>query len=326
MKLIVVIPAYNEEDTIADIVKDIPKKFKGIKDVVKLVIDDGSTDKTVELARQAGALVVGHVHNRGVGGAFLTGLIKALEMGADIMVNIDADGQFSPKDINLLIAPILSNQADFVSGDRFTDEKGNIHKPQHMSSIKFWGNQRMSQLINFLSNNKINDVSCGFRAYSKEALLRLNLTGKFTYTQESFLDLAAKDIEIMSIPVKVKYFPERKSRLANNIYKYMIQTVKIILRAYRDYNPLRFFGWLGMIPFIIGSGCGLLLLIHYIYTGSFTPYKVVGFVGIYLVSLGMLLWIVGLLADMFVRVRLYQEQILYYEKQHQYGKLKNRRQ
>jgi len=325
MKLIVVIPAYNEEDTITNMVHSIPKKFEGIKEVIVLVVDDGSKDRTVELARQAGAVVVTHNHNRGVGGAFKTGLTNALDMGADIMVNIDADGQFSPKDIYLLIAPILANQADFVSGDRFTDENGILQKPRDMSSIKFWGNQRMSQLINLLSDNNFNDVSCGFRAYSKEALLRLNLTGKFTYTQETFLDLADKEVEIKSIPVKVKYFPERKSRMAGNILNYMIQTIKIILRAYRDYNPIRFFGWLSFVPFMAGLGCGLFMAIHYIRTSSFTPYKVVGFVGIYLVSLAILLWIVGLLADMFVRIRLIQEQLLYYEKKRRYDKLHNHR-
>ncbi|MFZ3070950.1 MAG: glycosyltransferase family 2 protein, partial [Anaerolineaceae bacterium] len=258
--------------------------------------------------------------NLGVGSAFRTGLANALEMGADIMVNIDADGQFSPDDIIKLIGPILAGQADFVAGDRFTNASGDLVKPQDMPAVKFWGNKRMSGLISALSGKKFNDVSCGFRAYSKEAMLRLNLTGRFTYTQESFLDLANKGLEIMTIPVAVKYFPERKSRVAGSIVRYTFRTINIIFRAYRDYSPLRFFGWLGLIPFLIGLGSGIFTLVHYIHVGIFTPYKAVGIGAIYFVTLGLLLWIVGLLADMFVRIRLNQEQLLYYDKKRRYSK------
>ena len=320
MKLIVIIPAYNEEDSIGTVVQSIPREFKDINEVAVVVVDDGSKDRTAELARQAGAVVVSHTQNQGVGSAFNTGLVTSLEMGADIMVNIDADGQFSPADISLLITPILAGQADFVTGDRFTDDRGDLQKPEYMSAIKYWGNQRMAKLISLLSDKKFNDVSCGFRAYSKEALLRLNLLGKFTYTQESFLDLANKGVKIKSIPVNVKYFPERKSRVAGNILKYMVQTLKIILRVYRDYKPMRFFGMLGMVPFVVGFGCAIFMVIHYLLTGAFTPYKIIGFAGIYLLTLSFLLWIVGLLADMFVRVRFTQEQVLYYEKKRQYLK------
>ena len=318
MKLMVLIPAFNEEETIGKVVRRIPPCFEGIDEVSILVVDDGSKDCTAENARKAGAIVISHSMNRGVGGAFSTGLNTALELGADLMVNIDADGQFSPDDIPDLIQPILTGSADFVIGDRFTDEQGELRKPENMSSIKFWGNQRMSQLISFLTRKQFNDVSCGFRAYSKEAMLQLNLTGEFTYTQESFLDLANKGLEITTVPVKVIYFSDRKSRVAGNILKYMIRTLNIILRAYRDYSPLKFFGWLGLIPFFIGSGCLVFILIHFIRFSAFTPYKSIAFAGIYLVSLGALFWIVGLLADMFVRVRLNQEQILYYAKKQRY--------
>ncbi len=317
MKLIIYIPAYNEEKTIASILENIPRKFDGFDEVGILVVDDGSKDATAALARKAGASVVSHLNNRGVGSAFNSGLTKALEMGADILVSIDADGQFSPLDIPLLLAPILTGQADFVTGDRFTDENGKFQKPEDMSAIKYWGNQRMSQLIGVLAQRKFADVSCGFRAYSKEALLRLNLTEKFTYTQESFLDLANKGVEIKSVPITVKYFPERQSRVAGNILIYMFRTIKIIFRAYRDYQPMRFFGWLSLLPFITGFSCGLFTVINYFNTGSFTPYKFIGIAGIYLLSLAILLWIVGILADMFVRIRLNQEQLLYFEKKSQ---------
>ena len=320
MKLVVLIPAFNEEDTILKVIQSIPKTIDGILEISILVVDDGSKDNTTTLAKQAGAIVVSHGRNRGVGIAFNTGLSAALDMDADIMVNIDADGQFSPSDIPKLITPILAGEADFVSGDRFRDEDGHLHRPKEMSKLKYWGNLRMSKLISLLTQKNFVDVSCGFRAYSKEAMLRLSLTRSFTYTQESFLDLANKDVPITAIPVNVTYFNERKSRVAENIIHYFYQTINIIIRAYRDYRPLRFFIWLGLIPFVIGFLCGAFTLVHYINTNSITPYKTLGLIGLYLVTMGFVFWIVGLLADMFVRIRLYQEQLLYFEKKRRYEK------
>jgi hypothetical protein len=140
-----------------------------------------------------------------------------------------------------------------------------------MSALKFWGNKQMSRLISMLSGQHFDDVSCGFRAYSKEAMMQLNLTGKFTYTQETFLDLANKGIGIKTIPVNVTYFPDRKYRVAGSILNYMFQTAKIIFRAYRDYKPLKFFGLLGLIPFVISILLGVFVLIHYFTTGAFSP-------------------------------------------------------
>ena len=318
MKLVILIPALNEAASIAGVVESMPRQIEGVDKIEVLVVDDGSKDDTAQLARNAGATVISHPFNQGVGKAFNTGLAAALEMGADIMVNIDADGQFSPADIPLLIAPIVEGKADFVSGDRFRSADGKLVRPEYMSKIKFWGNQRMADLVGFVTGKRYDDVSCGFRAYSKEALMRLNLTGKFTYTQESFLDLANKGMGIKTIPVDVTYFPDRKSRVAGSILNYMFQTAKIIFRAYRDYNPLKFFGLMGLIPFVISILSGVFVLIHYFTTGAFSPYIFVAFAAVYLFTFGILLWIVGILADMFVRIRLNQEQLLYAEKKRRY--------
>lgn len=318
MKLIILIPALNEAASIGGVVESMPKKIEGVDQIEVLVVDDGSKDETADLARSAGATVISHPFNQGVGKAFNTGLAAALEMGADIMVNIDADGQFSPTDIPLLIAPIIEGKAEFVSGDRFSSTDGGLIRPDYMSKMKFWGNQRMADLVGFVTGKRYDDVSCGFRAYSKEALMRLNLTGKFTYTQESFLDLANKGVAIKTVPVNVTYFPDRKSRVAGSILKYMFQTAKIIFRAYRDYNPLKFFGLLGLIPFVISILAGLFVLIHYFTTGAFSPYIFVAFAAVYLFTFAILLWIVGILADMFIRIRLNQEQLLYAEKKRRY--------
>ena len=318
MKLVILIPAYNEGEAIGLVINTLPKSLPGITEIIPLVVDDGSKDNTAAVAADAGAMVVRHPYNHGLGKAFSTGLTKALELGADVLVNIDADGQFNPHDIQALLDPILSGRADFVSGDRFSKIDGSLVHPEYMSRIKFWGNQRMSALVSMLARRRFVDVSCGFRAYSREAMLRLNLTGSFTYTQESFLDLANKGLVIETVPVDVRYYPERQSKMAGSILKYAWQTVKIIFRAYRDYSPLRFFGVLGVFPGALGIVLGLFVMVHYLLNGAFTPYKAVGLAAIYLVSLAIILWIVGLLADMFVRVRLNQEKILYYEKSRKY--------
>lgn len=320
MKLTIIIPAYNEEKSIGDVIRNIPANIPNITTLKIVVVDDNSIDKTAHNAEQAGALVISHYKNRGVGAAFQSGLKKALELNTDVLVNIDADGQFSPKEITKLITPIINNEADFVVGDRFTDTEENYRKPMHMPYVKYWGNKQMSKLISVLVRQRFADVSCGFRAYSKEAMLMLNLSGKFTYTQESFLDLSVKGLRIKSIPVSVQYFPNRKSKVAGNVIKYMLRTLKIIIRTFRDYKPMLFFGILGILPLLIGLLASVFILVHYIINRSFTPYKVVGFGGVFFISLAFLLFMVGLFSDMFVRIRLNQEDIMYFIKKMIYKK------
>ncbi len=172
----------------------------------------------------------------------------------------------------------------------------------------------MSRLISFLSSQKITDVSCGFRAYSREALLNLNLFGKFTYTQESILDLSYKELRLKEIPIKVTYFPERRSRVASNILNYAWNTSKIILRTARDYKPLKFFGFIGIGLFCVGIALDLSLIYHFLNTGSFSPYKILGFAGAFLNATGLTIVAMAMIADMLNRMRINQERILYHEK------------
>ena len=302
----VVMPAFNEEKLIGGVLDRMPDFVDTI-----VVVDDGSTDETPHIAQAKGALVVTHSINRGVGAAFHTGVDKALELNADIMVTVDADGQFDPKDIETLIGPISNGDADFVTASRFKDKK----MAPTMPRLKYWGNIAMSRLISFLTGQKFYDVSCGFRAYSKEALLRLNLFGEFTYTQETFMDLAFKNMAIQEVPIAIQ--GERKygqSKVASNLFRYAYRTSKIIFRAFRDYRPLKFFGFIAGLIFCSGLLLEILLLWHYLQTGSFSPYKVLGFVGGFLLAIGLLIFITGLLADMLHRIRANQEEILYYKK------------
>lgn len=313
MKLVIYMPALNEEDGISDVIQSLPKRIEGIEEVKVLVVDDGSTDDTAKIAKSSGADVVSHGVNKGVGSAFQSAVQYALENGVDILVSIDADRQFNSDQIPQIIKPLLEDRADMVTGNRF--EKG---IPENMPKSKYWGNEQMSKLISLISGQRFRDVSCGFRAYNREALMRLNLFGAFTYTQETILDMVFKGLRVVEFPVDVIYFKERKSRVAGSIVKYALRTSKIILKTLRDYKPMLFFGGMGGILIVIGLVMEIGLGIHFLLTGDFTPYKFIGFTGFGFLVFGLLLVIVGLLADMFNRVRVSQERILYELKRERY--------
>lgn len=315
MKLGIIIPALNEEKKISITISKIPKIINTIDNIKILVIDDGSSDNTISMAKKSGAEVIKHSKNKGVGAAFQTGLEWALVEGFDILVNIDADGQFNPDDIPALINPILRNETDVVVADRF-----NKGMPEDMPRGKYLGNKMMSYLISKLSGLKLSDVSSGFRAFNREAMYKLNLIGNFTYTQESILDLATKGLRIINQPVQVTYYKSRKSRVASNLLSYAIKTSMIIFRSFRDYSPLKFFGVLGLILFIVGLFLDTFTFQHYMRTGGFSPYVSVVLAGIYLNTLGFGVIVLGVIADMFDRVRRNQESILYLLKKERYEK------
>lgn len=318
LKLSITIPAYNEEDNIGDVIRDIPEKINGIDQIEVIVIDDGSIDKTTEKAREAGAeVVVSHHVNRGVGVAFSTGIDEALRRGADIIVNIDADGQFNPADITVLIEPILKSEADFVTASRFLDED---LKPD-MPFIKKIGNQIFTGLVNQLTGEKFTDTQCGFRAFSRKAALKLNLFGKFTYTQEVFLDLINKNIKIKEIAVRVKYKKDRVSRVVKNPFYYGINVLIIITRTIRDFRPLTFFGSLGLLIFLSGFISGSWLFIRWVLTSTVSPYRSLVDLSSSLLVIGFLLIILALIADMVGRQRRIQEELLYYQKLSIYRKI-----
>lgn len=321
LKLVIIIPALNEEASIADVIRAIPTNLNGITNQEIIVIDDGSTDQTASVAQAAGAKIVHHQTNQGVGAAFRTGLQQALSAGADIIVNIDADGQFNPQDIPELIQPIQKNQAQFVTASRFAKKE---YLPQ-MPAIKIWGNSWMTRLINFLTHKQFTDVSCGFRAYTKEAALRLSLFGNFTYTQETFIDLAFKRIPMTEVPLKVR--GEREyghSRVASNLLRYGIKSATIIFRAARDYQPQYFFGVPGIIIFLLGLLSGIFLLVHFIQTGQTYPYRSLVQVSGILIIVGFLLLFLSMLADMLHRNRILEEEIVYNTRRQLYQKNNDR--
>lgn len=307
MRLLVAIPCLNEAATIAQVVRDVPRFMPGVTQVDVLVVDDGSTDITSSEAKEAGALVLRHPRNLGVGKAFQTAVNHAVENGYDLMVNIDGDRQFNPQDIPKIVQPVIAMQADMVTASRFI----NVEMTPKMSKVKLVGNHMMSYLISRLVRQNFHDVSCGFRCYSREALLQLNLHGAFTYTQETFLDFAVKRLTIMEVPIPVIYFADRKSRVAGSIAKYAVNTAKIIFRGYRDYFPLRFFWGISLAFAAPAVVLAVLFFGHYLVSGVFTGYLFAGFLSAFFTIMATVFIVLGIVADMLDRIRTNQERILY---------------
>lgn len=311
MKLAIIIPCLNEEQTLAEVLQRLPQRLGGIAEIQTIVVDDGSDDRTVEIAKSHGVTVLSHGANMGVGAAFQSGLLTAIRWGADVVVNMDGDGQFNPSDIAELIKPIVEAQADLVTASRF--KKAEL-EPE-MPFVKKWGNRRMADLISFLTGRRFYDVSCGFRAYSQEAALQLNLFGQFTYTQESLMDLAFKGLRIMEVPLQVRGVREfGESRIASSVVRYALRTSKIIVLAYRDYKPLAFFGFIAAGFLLLALGTGGFFFWHYLTQGRFSPHLWAGFTAGFSFITSILFFALGLLADMVGRVRSAQERILYLDK------------
>lgn len=311
MKLVVVSICKDEAATIGDVLDKIPKAIPQVTTIEKWVIDDGSSDDTAGVAQAHGA----HVRSDGVqkrlASRFREAVDLALSRGADIMVNIDGDLQFDPAEIPLLIAPIVADRADFVAANRFIDKQsGELRRPAGMSLGKYLGNKLGAKIVGSLSGQRFSDVTCGFRAYNRDALFALNINSAYTYTQESFQVLAMKKLRIATLPVTITYYEGRQSRVVRSFTSFLFGSAINILRAFRDYAPLKFFGGLGTVFFVPGIALALFTAIHWLITNSISPFKAFGLVGLYFISLGLFIWALGLVADMLDRSLSNQEKIL----------------
>jgi len=306
MKIVVMIPAYNEESFIGEVIKKIHKNIP--ENAKILVINDGSRDNTLEVAKSAGAdKIISHKENKGLGVAFKTGIENALKMDADIIVGIDADGQFNSEDISRLIQPIIDKKADMVTCSRFLYKKHILKMPW----IKKFGNKLFTNLINIITKKRYTDTQCGFRAYSKKAASSMTLFGEYTYTQEVFIDLISKGFKIIEVPCEVRGQRVGKSKLIKNVFSYGIRVFLIILRSMRDYRPLSFFGIPGAITFYIGFLINSSLFIRRLIEHKIYPYMPLVYVATILMIFGVLVIILAFLADMMGRQRRLQEEILY---------------
>jgi len=304
MKLIIQIPCYNEEQTIAKTLEDLPKSIPGIDVIETLIIDDGSNDRTVKIAKQHGVQhFVKFTQNLGLARAFAAGLEKSLELGADIIVNTDADNQYKGSDIPRLIQPILDKKAEIVIGDRQVDK---IHEFSRLKKImqKFG-----SYIVRKVSQTNIPDTTSGFRAYSRHAALHMNIISTFSYTLETIIEAGQKDIPIISIPIETNK-TERPSRLFKSNWYYIKRSTATIIRIYTMYQPLRVFFYSGLITFLIS----LLLSGRYLYfmvlgegKGHIQSVILAGI----LFLLSCVLFMFGLLADVVAANRKIMEDTLY---------------
>jgi glycosyltransferase involved in cell wall biosynthesis len=307
VNLLIAIPCFNEDKTIKDVISSIPEKLNGISRFDVILIDDGSTDKSVEIAKKMGVLIINHHQNYGVGMAFQSAVNYAVENKYDILVNIDGDGQFNSKEIQVLLDPICKGKADIAIGSRFIKNK----KISNISWIKLIGNKIMSSFISKLVRKKFFDVSSGFRAYNRQSLLNFNLHATFTYTQETFIHLAVQKLIILEVPIEVKYFKNRKSRVVKNLFLYTLRSLMIIFRTYRDYFPLRFFWSIASFFFFIATIFSGLFFGHFMIKGVFAGFLFAGFLSAFFYGLSIIFFMIGIVADMLDRIRVNQERILF---------------
>jgi glycosyltransferase involved in cell wall biosynthesis len=304
LHLIVMIPAFNEEQTLAQVIESIPKKIEGISKTTILVINDGSTDLTATIARKAGAVVVSNPVNRGLAFTFRRGLDTALEMGADIIVNTDADNQYDQAEIPALVQPVVENRADIVLGSRFS---GHI---ESMPLKKRWGNQLATWVVREVSGLPITDGQTGFRAFSRDAAMKLNLFSNFTYTQESILEAADKKLRVVEIPATFRKRAD-KNRLFSGVWNYASRAASTLLVGYVNYRPLRAFGIVGGIIFVAGMAGGAAVLVHYSRTGLVTPHLPLAVLSVALLIIGTQIAALGLVGEAIKHQRRIQEKMLY---------------
>ena len=305
MKLVVMIPSYNEEETIASVIREIPRSIPGVDTVEVLVINDGSTDRTVEEAQKAGAdKIISFKKNKGLASGFRAGLETALAMGADIIVNTDADGQYDGTEIPKLIQPILDNKADFVLGSR---TKGTI---EEMPLQKTIGNRMATWVTRQVSGLPVSDGQSGFRAFTRDAAMRLNVMADYTYVQETLIQAANLGLVYTEVPILFRKRMGGSSRLISNIFRYAQRAGLTIVRTYRDYHPLRTFLTLGTVFLVLGVVVGLRPLLHYLSTWTLA-YFGSAILSILMVMVGLNLISLGLLADMLKAHRKIQDETLY---------------
>ncbi|MBD3389251.1 MAG: glycosyltransferase [Candidatus Altiarchaeales archaeon] len=302
MRLVVVVPAYDEEGTVGEVVSSIPRD--ACDDVIVVVVDDGSSDRTFEEAEKAGAdRIVRFKRNRGLAKVFKEGLDTALEMGADIVLNIDADGQYDSGEIPKLIKPILDGRADIVLGSRF---KGTI---EYMPLQKRLGNRIATWATNIASGYPVSDAQTGFRALTRDAVQRINIGSDYTYVQETIIQAVYKDLAIVEVPVTFRKRGD-DSRLIPNIYVYAKKAGSTIIRTYLQYHPLKAMLSIGGFLMFLGVLAGLRVLAHYLSYG-YVGYIPTALLSTFMLLLGFQVVILGILADLIDNNRRLHEELLY---------------
>lgn len=316
MKLIIQIPCYNEEKTLLSVLEELPTKIEGIDEIETMIIDDGSSDKTIEVATKFWVdYIVKHIGNKGLWNSFKSWVHKALLEWVDILVNTDGDNQYPSKYISELIQPILRWEADFVMWNRQTQTIS------HFSMIKKFFQWLWSALVRYLSGTDIPDSVSGFRAYSKEALLKINVTSDFSYAVDTLIQAGRKRIKIVDVNITTNK-PTRPSRLFKNMWHHIFKTSQIMIRVYAMYNPMRIFFALGT-PFFVLWLIGLSRFMYFYFLNPIATGKIqsliISWVFLMIAIQFYALWIIW---DLIAKNRRLIEDDLYLTKKQYYEKNK----
>jgi glycosyltransferase involved in cell wall biosynthesis len=303
-KLIIQVPCFNEEQHIAVTLQELPRQIRGIDEIEVLVIDDGSSDNTAEIARLNGAdHILRFPNNRGLARAFRSGLDAALRLGADIIVNTDGDNQYRGCDIERLIQPVLRGQADMVVGDR---DPRNV---QHFSRVKRALQHYGSWAVRTLSGTEIPDTTSGFRALSRDAAMRLNVLSEFTYTLETIIQAGKKKLPVTHVPVTAN--PERRgSKLFASSWGYVKRSAATMLRIYALYEPLKVFSYIGGTLIAVGTAIGLRFM-YYFWTEGGSGHIQSLMLTVLLIIIGFQTVLIGLVADLIGANRSLIEDVLF---------------
>lgn len=314
MKLLIQIPCYNEAETLEIALNALPKRIDGIDEIEYLIIDDGCTDNTVEVARNWGVHhIVSFTRNKGLAKGFMAGLDACLRSGADIIVNTDADNQYCADDIPKLIQPILEHKADIVIGERPIDET------EHFSFLKKKLQHLGSWVVRKASHTDIPDAPSGFRAFSREAAMRINVINDYTYTLETIVQAGRNKMAIVSVPIRTN--PElRKSRLFHSMFGYIKKSVLTIFRALMMYKPLYCFTLVAAVPSTIGIIIGIRFMIYY-FAGKGNGHTQSLMLACTLLIIGFITFVIGMLADVISANRKILEDTQYHVKKMEYDKI-----
>ena len=305
MRLVVLIPAYNEESTIGNVIAAIPKSIPYIAEISVVVINDGSTDGTEKTARDAGAIVYSFEKNNGLARAVSFGFSKCLELKADIMVTLDADDQYDPAQIPVILKPIIDSKADIVLGDR------QVHRLEHMPLQKRIGNRLVSKTVSRIMGKRINDAQTGFRAFNRYAIAKLHIFSSYTYTQETLLQASFKGLTIVEVPVVFRKRQAGKSKLVSSIFMYAVETVSLIISTVIFYKSARFFGIIAAILFAFGIWLSVFLLVHFGETGQIRPhYPTMALASLFLITASISSLMI-VISSILSRQSVLQEEILY---------------
>lgn len=309
MKLIIQIPCYNEVETIGLTIGELPREVEGFDSVEWLIINDGCTDETVKVARNYGVNhVVSLSKNKGLAVAFMVGLEACLKLGADVIVNTDADNQYEARDITKLVKPILDGEADIVIGARPIDTV------EHFSAMKRILQKFGSYVVRLVSKTDVSDAPSGFRAISRDAAMHLNVFNEYTYTLETIIQAGQKNMTVTSVPIRTnKYL--RPSRLVKSIPAYLKRSILTIIRIFVVYQPFRFFMTIGLVSFSIGLLIGLryayYLIYHFITGAGIGAYVQSLILASILIGIGFQTVLVAFLADLLSVNRKLMEDIQY---------------